>query len=239
MITVQDEAIACWLAAVSIVVAQFRRFNEKYSYPSVTIDESAALIQIKCSDMYFAKDLRKYDDLLKPSHYGLRILVGENFYAFVSPQKDIMSNIVYENSTLSNSQWAKMNLSVLDLMSDDGTISIHSTDRDGGYKILTIAPYRKIDAVLCLPKEQLVGKAALEAWDKTKPETEVIAVTKQRVIEEAIASNQKTSHTYNLIWNGLLWEKTITGVLVGDREVLCITRNVNEYQRQYWAKHPG
>jgi len=62
----------------------------------------------------------------------------------------------------------------------------------------------------------------------------VIAVTKQRVIDEVISTGNKTTHTYEMTWNGILWEKSITGVLLNDSEVLCITRNLQDYQRKYW-----
>jgi hypothetical protein len=119
-------------------------------------------------------------------------------------------------------------------MSDDGTVSVHNTDRDGGYRLLTVCPYLKIEETLCLPINELVGKAVLDAWDKSRTETEVIAVTKQRVIEDVIASGSKITHTYEMMWRGLLWEKAVTGVLVGDDEVLCITRSLQDYQRKFW-----
>lgn len=225
MLTFQDEAIASWLAAISPLALSIEHFSP------VSVSIRDGVITARCSHQCIAYSLRRHDSLLQKSGYGLKILVGEKQYAFIPPQAPM--NIIRDNLTLDNSRWARMNSAVLDLMADDGTISIHSNDRDSGYSILTICPYRAINAVLCLPKEQLVGKAVLDAWDKSRAETEVIAVTKQRVIKEAIATGQKTTHTYEMMWNGILWQKAISGVVVGD-EVICITRNLQDYQRKFW-----
>lgn len=236
MLTEQDTAVSAWLSAVSPTICQSAAFSP------VRIFIQGKVVVVQCSHQCMAKELRskqlrEYDLLLKTAGYGLKILVGEKEYRFIPPSQAM--SILYENLTLENSQWARMNASVIDLMSDDGTVSVHSADRDGGYRILTIQPYRKIDAALCLPKERLVGQSAIEGWDKTRPETEVIAVTKQRVIEEVISTQQKTTHTYQMPWNGLQWKMGVTGVLVNDGEVLLITRQLEDYQRKYWENYVG
>lgn len=225
-----DRLIATWLAAISPIVCQASLFSP------VSISIHGQTLRVVCQHQYMAYRLRKYHKLLQGSGYGLEILVGDERYAFIPPvstPKNHMT-IISQNPTLQNSQWAALNSTVIDLMSDDGTVSVHGADRDSGYPLLTISPYLKIEETLCLPIDQLVGKAVLDAWDKTRRETEVIAVTKRRVIEDAIASGGKITHTYEMTWRGLLWEKAITGVLVGNNEVLCITRSLQEYQRKFW-----
>lgn len=229
-LTEQDTAVSAWLSAVSPIICQATAFSP------VTVAIHGCIITVKCRHQAMAYRLRDYDDFLKKSGYGLKILVGENQYVFIPPTGKTMTIIEYENKTLDNSQWARMNTSVIDLMSDDGTVTIHSADRDSGYRILTVQPYQKIDAVLCLPKEQLVGQPVIEGWDKSNPDSEVIALTKQRVIEEAIATGQKTTHTYQMPWNGIQWRMGVTGVLV-DGEVLLITRQLEEYQKRYWENY--
>lgn len=230
MLTDQDTAVSYWLSAVSPLICQSRSFSP------VSISMQGCLIVVQCTHQAMAYQLRDHDDLLKKSGYGLKILVGEKQYVFIPPCEKTMS-IIYENLTLDNSQWARMNASVIDLMSDDGTVTIHKADRDSGYRVLTVQPYQKIDATLCLPKDQLVGQAVIEGWDKTRPETEVIALTKQRVIEEAIASQQKTTYTYQMPWSGLIWRMSVTAVIVDDGEVLLITRQLEDYQRKFWENY--
>jgi hypothetical protein len=227
MLNETDEAIAKWFALISPLICQ------SYAFSSVSIFFRGEIVYISCQHRYMAQQIvRSLENEAKEGVFAVKILVGGKKYAFLPPAKTM--SIIQENTTLRNSGWAMLNSSVLDLMSDDGTVAIHSADRDGGYKLLTVCPYQGIEQVLCLPKEQLVGKAVSETFDPSRPETEVIAVTKERVIEEAIASQQKTTHTYEMRWNGLLWQKSITGVLIDDNEVLCITRNLQDYQRKYW-----
>lgn len=232
-LTEQDTAVSAWLSAVSPIICQSTAFSP------VDVAIHGCTITVQCRHQYMAYRLRKYADLLKSSGYGLKILVGDDFYCYVPQEKAMSNNIVYENHTLGNSQWGRMNISVIDLMSDDGTVSIHSADRDGGYRILAIQPYQKIDATLCLPKEQLVNQPVLAGWDNTRPETEVIAYTKRKVIEDAISSGQKTTHTYQMPWNGIQWRMGVTGILVDSGEVLLITRQLEDYQRKYWENYVG
>lgn len=220
-----DELIVEWLTEV------LARVYSAFSISPIKISiQGYTTVQIDCVHRYMAQ---KVLSLSQDRGFGVKILVRGKIYKLI-PSSKPMSNNISQNTTLQNSRWAMLNGAVLDLMSDDGTISIHDTDRDSGYRVLTVCPYQQIEQVLCLPKEQLVGKAALEAFDHNRPETEIIAQTKNRVIEEVIASRTKITHTYEMMWNGLFWQKSITGVLVDDEEVLCITRDLQDYQRKFW-----
>lgn len=235
MLTSNDEAVHHWLAVISPILIPLSGISPS----SVKIQEGFLIVE--CESQVLAHKIRqiheKHGDLLKESSYGLQILVKGEKYSFIPPARNMNNNTTNKSTLLlSSSQWGRQNPLVLDLMTDDGSVSIHSVDSDRGYQLLDIAPYQWIEDTLCLPRQDLVGRPVMDAWDKSRAETEIIAVTKHRVIEEAIASGQKTTHTYQMKWSGLLWEKSVTGVIVND-EVLLITRDTREYQREFWRNY--
>ncbi|NEQ64756.1 MAG: hypothetical protein F6K21_04465, partial [Symploca sp. SIO2D2] len=163
MLTTNDQLLTQWFAAISSLVCQ----SSNITTSKVWIEEKVVIFQ--SSSRYLAYKVSLQDELIKKTGYGLKILWRDEQFLLIPPAsttKKLMP--IIQNTTLQNSSWAKMNSSALELMSDDGTVSIFSTNRDAGYQLLTVCPYMGIEETLCLPKEQLVGKAILDAWDKSR-----------------------------------------------------------------------
>lgn len=212
-----DVSIFTWLSKISAEdLIKYKIENDRVD---VTVTNSIAANALWKSQYHIAP-LR------------LRILIHSRLYA-ESDRAPLLSYISHGGAASMlnrihnlSSQWLRnpINQSFLSLI--ESPCIVYSTDSDGGYRVKAIKEWmhpkkfnRSVDFLLS------DGGQPLSVWD------EAIALPRQRLMEEAIATGIAQREAYEHVWNGLVWSLEHNVIPLQTGEVLVAVSDLKDWQK--------
>lgn len=205
--------------------------NGNYVY--IRVEPTAIGKKIASEALYTAEKLLA-------EKYSLRVIVGDRILDDLSPSNDEMHDlmIVQDIIAVSQSEWLSRcsgrslpNLRMVEMITSQvGSVYILDANTDRGNPIKAVIPFLGLTQTLSLPPNQLIGKPSNYA----APGSELVGTVRARTVREGIATGEY-SESYDFKWSDRWWPMEVEFIpLDHEGEVMVVSRNKADHQRQYW-----